>query len=356
MRKLLTTLHLYAALVTGVVLALLGATGSIMAFEEELDHAFHAELFYVAPQGQARPLAELGAAAATTRPGQRISGYRLSTAPDLSYQVVFPGGDVFVNQYTGDVLGVRQGRTFLFYVHQLHLRLLAGEAGNRVVSWVGMATLFLFFSGLYLWWPIKRVSIHWRGSSRRRWLDIHNAAGVVSLVPLLVLTVTGVMIGFDAVTGPWMYQVTGTQSLPNAISATPHPGVQPITPDQAVEIARAALPGALPISVNVPGPKTAYRVASRYPEDLTPGGRSRIFVDPYSGDVRLAESSRTTAAGTRLKNANRAWHTGDIFGMPSKAIMSLASLMLALQVVSGVMSWWKRTMGKRREANGPARP
>jgi uncharacterized iron-regulated membrane protein len=41
-------------------------------------------------------------------------------------------------------------------------------------------------------------------------------------------------------------------------------------------------------------------------------------------------------------NTHRAIHTGDILGIPSKAIMSLASLLLVMQLVSGVLIWWKR--------------
>ena len=61
-----------------------------------------------------------------------------------------------------------------------------------------------------------------------------------------------------------------------------------------------------------------------------------------------AESSRTTAAGTRLVNLNRALHTGDIFGIPSKTVMSLASLAIVAQLSSGLVMWWKRTRASRR--------
>jgi uncharacterized iron-regulated membrane protein len=44
---------------------------------------------------------------------------------------------------------------------------------------------------------------------------------------------------------------------------------------------------------------------------------------------------------------NRAIHTGDIFGIPSKFLMSLASLMAAVQVITGVVMWWKRTRARR---------
>jgi uncharacterized iron-regulated membrane protein len=109
-----------------------------------------------------------------------------------------------------------------------------------------------------------------------------------------------------------------------------------------MDIARAAIPGTFPFQINAPGPKGAYQIRSRFPEDLTPGGRSRVIVDQYTGKVLFAEGSRTAPGGARLVIANRAIHTGDIFGMPSKALMSLASLMAAVQVVSGIVMWWKR--------------
>jgi sulfite reductase (NADPH) flavoprotein alpha-component len=67
-----------------------------------------------------------------------------------------------------------------------------------------------------------------------------------------------------------------------------------------------------------------------------------VHVDPYTAAVVLAESSRTTAAGTRIINTNRAIHTGDIFGIPSKILMSLASLAAVAQVITGLTMWWKR--------------
>ena len=112
--------------------------------------------------------------------------------------------------------------------------------------------------------------------------------------------------------------------------------------DSALALAHTALPGAMPFSVNVPGPTDAFLVRSRYPEDRTPGGRSAVVIDPYTARVRFAEGSRTAPAGARLVIANRAIHTGDVFGLPSKFVMSLASLGAVLQVISGVMMWLKR--------------
>jgi uncharacterized iron-regulated membrane protein len=67
--------------------------------------------------------------------------------------------------------------------------------------------------------------------------------------------------------------------------------------------------------------------------------------------VLHAQGSRTAPAGARMVIANRAIHTGDVFGIPSKTIMSRASLMYVVQVVSGLLMWWKR---KKRRTPSPA--
>ena len=112
-----------------------------------------------------------------------------------------------------------------------------------------------------------------------------------------------------------------------------------------LEIARRALPGTFPFYVSVVSPTSAYVVRSRFPEDRTPGGRSLVIIDSYTGRVLFAEGSRTAPGGRRVEILNRAVHTGDLFGLPSKIVMSLASLMAPVQLVTGLMLWARR---KRR--------
>lgn len=361
MRKLIFNLHLYIALVAAIFVIILGITGSIMAFEPELDHLLHRKLAYVNPGPQPLSLVEIGASVGKKFPGEHIDAYLLSVSPGLSYRVFMEkSGLVYVNQYTGEVLGgVPDGPQFLDYVHQLHLRLLwrsESDPGKKIMSWVGVAMLLLLLSGLYLWWPLKRFKLSTASTGRRFWFDLHNAIGIFSLVFLLALTVTGIMIGFERTTVPLFYKMTGSKpSEQPAKLPAPPPGARPISPDKAIEIARGALPGATPFAINVPGPKAPYRISLRYPEDRTPGGRSRVLLDQYTGQVIFAEGSRTAPAGARMVIANRAIHTGDIFGIPSKTVMSLASLLLAVQAISGIVMWWKRLRRVRPKAVSAAK-
>ncbi|SPE34622.1 Propeptide, PepSY amd peptidase M4 [Candidatus Sulfopaludibacter sp. SbA6] len=318
-----------------------------MAFEPELDHLLHARLSYVTRQARTLSLAEIAAAMEKAFSGERIGGLQISTDPGLSYGVALRRGLVSVNQYTGEILGFRPGGPdFLSRVHQLHLRLLwqnRADPGKKIVSWAGVVILFLLFSGLYLWWPYKRLRISRAASGFRFWFELHNSFGILSFVFLLVLSFTGVMIGFEQTTVPMFYRITGSQpSERPAQPSPPPPGATPISPDQAIEIARQAIPGATPFQIQVPGPRGAYQIRSRFPEDLTPGGRSAVIVDQYTGKVLFAEGFLTAPAGARMVIQNRAIHTGDIFGIPSKTVMSLACLMMVAQAISGACMWWKR--------------
>src|ERR1019366_3435233 len=139
---------------------------------------------------------------------------------------------------------------------------------------------------------LPRAAIR-RESSKRFWFDVHAAVEIVSFVFLLLLTVTGLMIGFEGATTPLLYKITGSQpSPPPRAEITAPPGARPITPDQAFNVARAALPGAAAFLINVPEPHEPYFVRMRYPEDLTPGGRSRVAATLWSIPTRAKRSGR----------------------------------------------------------------
>src|SRR5437660_8240418 len=105
MRRLLFNLHLYLALAAGVFVLILGCTGAIMAFETELDHVLHPGIWYVTPRDHRLSLAELDAAVGKAFPGERATGFQLSSLPNISTTVFTKRGPVMVDPYTGAILG-----------------------------------------------------------------------------------------------------------------------------------------------------------------------------------------------------------------------------------------------------------
>ena len=344
MRKLLLNLHLYGTLIAGIFVVILGLTGSIIAFEAQLDRLFNPSLFDIAPRATAPlPLRTLAEAVQRRFPGSKVEGFVLAQHPDTAHVAYTSGAAVFVNGYTGAILGTRRGPVLLTRIHQLHTHLLAGKIGEMIVAIGGFVMLFLVISGVILWWKYKKVSIKWNASLFRVMFDVHNATGILSALFLLLLSLTGIVVAFDTPISRWTYKATGTTPIPRSLPSIPREGAVPIDPDAVLRIAGAAEPGAKPLSIDYPeDAKDSYNVRMRFPEDRTPGGRSWVCVDQYSGKVLVAQNSRTAPLAARAELLNRQIHTGDVFGTPSRIVMSASSLLVVLQAFSGVVMWWKR--------------
>jgi uncharacterized iron-regulated membrane protein len=152
-----------------------------------------------------------------------------------------------------------------------------------------------------------------------------------------------VAIYFDGEIAQYLNQATSATAPIRMLPSHLVVGAEPIGVDAAVRAAAAAIPGTAPIAVGQPSGRTgSYYVALRFPEDLTPGGRSWAIIDQYSGKPLFAENSRRGPLGTWAIMQNRAIHTGDILGYPTKILMALACLLLIGQIMTGYYMWWKK--------------
>ena len=355
MRRLILQIHLLIALTAGGFIVLLGATGSIIAFQPELDRLLHRDLSYVKPGGKVRSLVEIGNAVSRNYGDEPIVAFLPSVSPDFPTQVILSRGIVSVNPYTGEILGIRtRGQTFLGFVRALHVRLAAGDVGKNILRWSAVAMLFSLASGLYLWWPIKRIRIRGPRWSTGFWFDAHNAVGILSLLPLLVLAATGVVIGFEDQLAPLVDKLTGARPVhvTEVTKLEPRPESPPITPDQAVDIASAQLPGAVPYRVQMPRYGGVYVIALAVAGDRLAGDRNSVSVDPGSGKIVSASFSTDLTARERFTVTNEAIHTGEIFGMPSRIIVALAGILLPVQALSGIVIWLRRRKNANQRLTG----
>jgi uncharacterized iron-regulated membrane protein len=218
--------------------------------------------------------------------------------------------------------------------------LVAGEIGERMVGGFSVAMLGLSITGVILWWPRKILTVGSASSWRRTNFDLHNVLGFYSSIVMLFITLTGVLIAFERTTDPFVRRLNDAPDPP-APQSTPVAGGRRISVDEAIAIAETALPGAFASNVGIPsGPKAVFRILKKFPEDRTPAGRSRVYVDQFSGKVLLVENTRTAPLGTRILNLKRSAHTGDIFGAPTQALYFIVSLGIALQAITGALIWW----------------
>ena len=357
-RRVILKLHLYLGLISGIFLIILGLTGSVMAFEGQLDHWLHPGRWYVTVSAQMLPESQLVRIAEQRFAPDWVTQIQIAPEPNVAQLIYLapPRGDnaaapsqnieATINPYDGSILSVHSSPTAtqasLAFIHQFHLRLVSGERGKLVISFVGLILVFEVPLGLLLWWRTKRASVEWKSSGFRVSFDLHHLIGVYFAAFLFLAAGTGVMIGFDFAQSLF-YRFT--HSAPNPVrtaGSTIIPGAAPVNVDRAMESAQEQMPQAVSSIIYIPNnPRAAYRVIVRLPSDPWSAVRGIAFIDQYTGKV-VAFTDLYASPGYRAGRFNRALHTGDIFGLPSRIIVSLSSLALVVMVITGLVIWWKK--------------
>jgi uncharacterized iron-regulated membrane protein len=343
---------------------------ALVVFEGAIDRALNPCLWRVAPTGTMLSIDTLVARVRAAAPTGAITGVTgitgitgITFPPAANLAVVVQAGAVqwFVDPYSGAVKGTRTAAQFNTTLprrlHVLHVSLMGGKAGGEIVGIVTVLSLLLVATGVVLWWPDKLWRVRWSASRKRIVFDLHHAAGVIAAVVLLVITTSGLFIHYQSLNG--LMAKLNTEPVPSAPSQPPgEAGASVISADSVVTVATAALPGARVMFLNfAPKADQPFMAALRYPEDHTPGGRSRVYVNRFTGAPLQVRSTRVAELGTRLGNSIRSIHTGDLWGKPTEAVWLLAAIVLASQTMTGFTMWWNgrnaRAALKRKATAAP---
>jgi len=356
-RQAFLKIHLCMGLAAALFLIVLGLTGSVMAFENDIPHWLHRQLFYVHPAPQTLPEQDLVRIVEQRLAPAHVRAVQFFRQPDLARLMQLDGGlTATVNPYDGTVLGSWQGPlagdATLGFIHQLHLRLAPdpralprwSPIGKQVISWAGALLCLLVPTGLILFWRTRRTTVKWSASWARICFDAHHVVGVYAAAFLLVAALTGILIGFD-----WGEKAiySATHSRPPArqvpVTSAVIPGATPLTIDRAIDAARGAIPGTTVAGVLLPqSPKAVITVLLRVPEETSEAVHSSVLIDRYNGHVLQVHNFLIDSPGYRVIRFNRSIHTGDIFGTPTHIIVSISSLLAVVMSVTGVVVWWRK--------------
>jgi uncharacterized iron-regulated membrane protein len=353
-RNLILKTHLWLGLTAAIFLFILGLTGSVIAFENDIEHWMNPALFYVNAGPHAMPEDDLIRTVEQRFAPARVAGVHIFRENNLAQAMQMTDrATVTINPYDGAILGRTTGASstqkMIGYIHQLHTHLVpdpriaanAARIGEKVVQVAGFLLCLLVPTGLILWWRMKRASIKWSASWFRICFDGHNTIGIYAGLFLFVAAVTGVLIGWEDV----FYSATNSAAPSRfpPLQSAPADGAAPIGAGRAAELARAAMPGASLSGYQLPlNPKAAYAVFLRVPEDSSEATHSYVFVDQYNGKVLYVRNFLTDSPGYRAVRFNRSIHTGDVWGAPGHILMSISSLLLAAMVATGLVIWLKK--------------
>lgn len=344
MRALLKWLHLWIGLTAGLVFAVLGLTGTVLAYQAELLRATAPQLAVTADAARhdARVLDALVAR------GDVASADLPRAALPVWQAYAKEGRRLYLHPDDGRVLLERtSANDWLLWIRELHTHLLAGKNGEAVLGVVGVVVLFLLVTGVYLWWPRRGAwleSLRWHAQPPlRRWLSWHRSLGALAVPMVLTLAITGTLLVYDAFARSSLRFAFGDGPEPKPPATIPPDAARRIDWDAVLKAAQAALPDAELRRVSLPRKDNALvAIRARQPAEWHPVGRSTVWVDPYTAQVTGVLDATRQETGLRVNYAIYPVHMGGVGGEAYRTLVALAGLVPSVLVVTGFLFWRRR--------------
>ncbi|MDR1479223.1 MAG: PepSY domain-containing protein [Planctomycetaceae bacterium] len=274
---------------------------------------------------------------------------------------------------------------------------------------VGVATLIfvvVLVSGFVLWLPrnlkgFKSWKI-WRTGLRIRvtkgfWpfvYDLHNTVGFYTLIPILILALTGLCWSFDWYRNSvsWLlddelFKQRRMRSAANTIEPVDEQ-MQPLSIEEIIKRTDAFIPGKGAVVVNIPANKNGVMVVQkgktgffalshkdsvqwdRFRGKLVPfkmwvgysGPRKETSSAPYAQGnpfENIPEGAKVVEfevnrfadkkLGEKIAMSIRSLHFGDVTGLSSKLIFGISCILASSFPITGIMIWIKKLRTIRRK-------
>lgn len=411
-------MHFYAGMFAVPFIVLMALTGLVILYTQPIQDATD-DGRTVARGAQVQSYdAQQAAAAAAFPDGSIIS---MTVPRDASHATVFGlddgtavGREVFVDPYTATVVGdAKTGGGIVGLSNRLHGFLNNEEitvplptvsalwdgagvmrdyvVGDLVLELLGVWTMVLVATGLYLWWPRRSraggtarngrrlLSLRWSKGGRARWRDLHGVAGVLALAGLALTLVSG--MGWSTYWGPNFGALaneitpnrsvdapastlrtrgdldrlgnqipwnTGDRLIPASYASDDTSLPAPISLDMLVAVARTEgmKPGySIYFPTNEPDEagNTVYgsfTLSNSWPRKT--GEAKDLFVDQFSGQTLDSLDVYGYGGVSRGMDVLVSTHMGTQLGIVSRIVMTAVCVLALWSVISALVMYLKR--------------
>lgn len=381
MRAALVRLHRWFGLALAAFLIVAGLTGSVIAFQRELDAALNPHLFTRVSGGPALGFDELARRVEAQLPGAEVGAIQppagfvrsaLVRVDTAEGHAPLTFDEVYVDPATGRVLGTRMWgewslsrENVIPFVFKLHYTLhLPGQWGAWVMG--GVALLWVLDCLVALMITAPRGGNRWEGWRRaasiklgagvqRRTFDLHRAPGLWLWGVLLLMAVSGVALNLKEQVFRPVVSLFSPVAPPVFDMPVPRSGRPPsLGFDAAANAAERhahaqAIPGKAAYVLHAT-PLNVYGVAIAVTGQRDPRaglGPTWVFVDDRTAAIRSVESPGRGSAGDIVMQLQYPLHTGLVGGLVGQIIICITGLVVALLSVTGVLIWRLKRRGTR---------
>jgi uncharacterized iron-regulated membrane protein len=376
-------IHKWTGLFSAVFLIIAGVTGSLLAFESELEALVNPAQYVIEPRldDRGQPLAmldpfELHARAERALPGYQVIGMPLLRRPDQSVKVNLdrrnPGApdadQAFFNPYDAHLLGIRKwgaspfdSTTVIGFLYRVHYALALPEPWGKIffgvvaLVWtvnciVGIISSFPrrrpFLSRWAPAWMIKR-----NASTYRLHFDIHRASGLWLWAVMFLFAWSSVMLNLRTeVYTPVMSTFLNFKKQPERPPKTPDKPI--LVWPEAYRIAVATMDDVARtqgFAVHFPSHLfynrrlDAFVYYANTSRDVQPDrGQTGVFIDARTGALLGMRIPTGEYSGDTVSRWLQSLHMAKVFGLPYRIFVAVIGLALAVSAYTGLYVWWKK--------------
>ncbi|UJX27543.1 PepSY domain-containing protein (plasmid) [Pseudoalteromonas sp. CF6-2] len=371
-RKLHRRIHKWLGLSLGLLFCVIALTGSLLVFYDELDQSLnisHSKLQSNASPNFSNALNtlrkqypdKLGSWRFEVTANAELIPARYYNPPETQHLEFAPlmvwlsrdGNTILRHDYWGQYL--------MTWLYNLHFTLLLGNTGTWLLGYAGLAILYLLFSGLFAWWPKRgqwqrQIKFKKRPSPIGRLYDWHKLLGLIFIIPLVILSVTGVMLALPKESTAILIKITGpidTAEAPVNPYGTDADNTI-IEPNTALSLALNTLPNSRGAWIETPatnGNPFYYRVRVQTKGD--PSRRfphSYVYIDGHTGEISEVFDYQKQGTSTTILNWLHPIHDGSFLNLTGRITWLFSGLAVGVLFILGAMRWFIRNQHKGKKA------
>jgi uncharacterized iron-regulated membrane protein len=366
-RRAMFQIHLWVGILLCLYALIIGVSGSILVFEEELARLSYPK--FMQPSSEvtepvtAPRLDRISRAVERAYPEWRLGSIYSPGVHGSNYVAIISRGTkysyVFASSADERLLGMQPlDKGWLNWVADLHFRLLGGTTG-LVINGIGAACLLLLcLSGIVIWWPGVKT---WKHALvidfRRRWkrinFDLHSAIGFWTLGIMSLWAISGIYFVWPEA---FVSAVHVVSESPNAappkfhLTDQRHGTTLPL--ETLITKATAVEPGAKIQGINYASGDQPFSVMLTRDDDASAFLHTTfVYLDSARGSVLgVWRIGRNETLGDRFVWLLAPLHFGTYWGFGVKILWALLGITLPVLAITGVLMYWNRYLSKKWRA------
>jgi len=388
LKKVALWLHKQLGIWLGLLMVLLGLTGSALVFMEDLEPLLYPQQLQpgppITPSPQLSPdhiLKTLEQQLSTGRdkilrlysPTDKYPIYRAVVTTineagksngDFYFHYISPHDGKYLGTHLAKTHNPNQWHMPLFrLLLGIHTHLMVGHYGELLIGIVGLFFLLTLLLGYYLWWPNRRqrsasrssiFAINTNKGSARLLYDLHRQVGFFMGFLLLIACVSGIYLTYPkqskTITRLLLpYEHTQQTLRQHTITDT--------GPEQSLSTLLAYVKQRHPDGYNI-----RYYLQDRDKKKITialslPGainrseGKTQYHFNSITAEPFGYSHPHTQPAGNQLINWMFPLHNGEAFGLASKILLFITGFTPLLLYITSLLLWYKKW--QRQTQRGP---